>query len=290
MALDTVTALINGLNGDDATRRLIQEYSIAKSAVASIKAPARLTSPVVRGVNPGRQTAYAVAEGGTKTIASGVLSTVSYQVFPVALIIPVSNVLYRTAQETQQAVIATLSDAIGAGIDNEIINNPNSVFTTGLVAAAATAGNNNTSGAYLYNDLSSTFGDVESTYYSVDGVIARRSEMGALRLAVPSGQSMFTPLFSPANGDAPASIFGAQVAFVDSRVLPTTGAGSEIRYVVGDFSQLDWGIYGDLQIEAFDSGTAGVWNAITQNVTLVRAEVLMGFAVVNNAAFATLAE
>lgn len=291
MAYDTVASVLAGLRSDDATLQLIRDRALKESAIGRIRAGENFTQPSIRGVVPGqRLTAVATAEGGTKTLASGVLTTVNFQVQPVSLIVPVSNMLYQSATDLQKAVVNSLTEGIAVGLDNEMINNPNSVFTKGLITAASDAGNTKTSTAYLYNDLSDTFDLVQNTYYTVDGVIGRRGELGALRLAVPSGQTMFMPLFTPVNENIPATIFGAHAEFVDTRVLPKTGSGSEKRFIVGDFTQLYWGTWGGLKIDVFDQGSAGVYNAITQNITIVRAEVMLGFAVVNDAAFAYLTE
>lgn len=290
MALDTVTGVLAGLKSDDATLRLIRDRALATSAVGKIRPPANLTQPSVRGVSSARLTGVAVAEGGTKTTTSGILTAYSYQVFPVALIVPVSNLLYQSSTDLQKSVISALTEGIAVGIDNEVINNPNSVFTSSLKAAAAAASNTVTSTAYLYNDMSNAFDLVQSTYYTVDGVIGRRGDIGALRLAVPSGQTMFNPVFMPATADMPATIFGAQFEPVDTRVLAKTASTGETRFVVGDFTQLEWGTWGDMRIDVFDQGSAGAFNAITQNITLVRAEMYIGFTIVNNAAFAVINE
>jgi HK97 family phage major capsid protein len=290
MALDTVTSVLAGLRSDDATLRLIRDKAIATSAVGKIRPPANLTQPSVRGVSTARLTAAAVAEGSTKTIASGIATAYSYQVYPVAIIVPVSNMLYQSGPDIQKSIIAALVEGVAVGVDNEIINNPNSVFTLGVKAAAVAAGNTVTSGPYLYNDLSTAFDQVQSTYFTVDGVIGRRAEMGALRLAVPSGQTMFAPLFTPTNESAPATIFGADAEFVDGRVLPKTASTGETRFVVGDWTQLEWGTWGGMKIDVFDQGSAGAFNAITQNITLVRAEMYIGYTVVNNAAFSVVNE
>jgi HK97 family phage major capsid protein len=101
---------------------------------------------------------------------------------------------------------------------------------------------------------------------------------------------MFMPLFTPASENLPSTVFGAQCELVDTRVMAKTASTGETRFVVGDFSQLEWGTWGDLRIDVFDQGSVGNFNAITQNITIVRAEIYMGFTVVNDAAFAVINE
>lgn len=290
MALDTVAGVLSGLSADDATLRLIRDRALATSAVGRIRPPANLTQPSVRGVGTGRLTGVAVAEGSTKTLASGVLTPFSYQVLPVAIIVPISNMLYQSSTDLQKSVISALTEGIAVGIDNEIINNPNSVFSTSLKAAATAAGNTQVVTSNLYNDFSTLFSKVESTYYSVDGVIVRNANKTSLRLATASGVTVVEPLWVPAADATTSRIFGAQTEFVDTRVLPNTVAGSEVIAVAGDFTQLEWGVWGGMKIDTSTEATVGAFNAFGQNLTLVRAEMYIGFAVVANAAFALLTE
>lgn len=290
MALDTVASVLSSISGDSDLLNDIRDRAIATSAIARLKAPTTLTQPVVRGLSSSRITGVAAAEGATKTTTSGILTAYSYQTLPVAIIVPVSNVLYQSSADLQKFVIATLTEAISVGIDNEILRDPNSTFGKSLVASATSAGNTTTTGAYLYNDMSTAFDQVQSTYYTVNGVIGRRAELGALRLAVPSGQTMFNPMFTPAHQNMPADIFGAQCEFVDTRALPKTAATAETRFVVGDFSQLEWGTFGGMQIKVSQDAATSSWNAFTQNLVLVRAEMYIGFTIVNDAAFAIIKE
>lgn len=289
MAYDTVESVLAGLRSDDATLRLIRDRALKTSAIGKIRPGQNFTQPSIRGTVPGaRLTAAAHASGANKTLASGILTTVNFSVHPVALVVPIENDLWTSGQDLQQAVITSLTEGIAVGLDNEIINNPNSVFADSIVASATAASNVKTSTLYLYNDMSDTFDMVQGTYYNVDGVIGRRGDIGGLRLAVPSGQTMFTPLFDPTPDGA--VIFHAPAEFVDGRVLPKTGSGSEVRFIVGDWTQLYWGTYGPMRIKLFDQATIGAYNAAAQNLTLVIAEVSLGFQVVNDAAFAILTE
>jgi len=289
MAYDSVESVIDGLRSDDATLRLIRDRALKTSAIGKIRPGQNFTQPSIRGTVPGaRLTAVAHATGSNKTVASGILTTVNFQVRPVALVVPIDNDLWVSADDLQQAVISTLAEGIAVGLDNEMINNPNSVFTGSIVASATAASNVVTSTAYLYNDMSDTFDAVQDTYYTVDGVIGRRGDLGALRLAVPSGQTMFMPLFDASPEGS--TVFGQPLETVDGRVLPKTGSGSEVRFVVGDWTQLYWGTYGPMRIKLFDQATIGAYNAASQDLTLVVAEISLGFQVVNDAAFALLTE
>ena len=175
MALDTVTSILAGLRNDDATLRLIRDRALATSAIERIRPAARLTQPSVRGVNTSRLTAQATAEGATKTLVSGVMNSFNYQVQAVALIVPISKMLYQSSADLQKDVVAALTEGVAVGIDREISLNPNGVFVSSLKAAATAAGNVVTSTADLYADMSDTFAKVEGTYFNVDGVLMRNA-------------------------------------------------------------------------------------------------------------------
>lgn len=296
MAIDTVASVLAGIAGDDATLRRIRDHALATSAIGRIKAPARLTSPVVRAVVPaGRLTAAAVAEGSTKTVASGIFTSMQYSVKAISIIIPISNTLYQSSTDLQESVATQLAEYIAVGVDNEIINDPNSVFGASLKASASAASNAVTESAYLYDDLSSVFNKVQSTYYTVNGVVARRMEIPALQKPLASGVTAnisVNNFYLPGAGGSSfgAQIFGVPAEFVDARVLDTATTTGKVRFVVGDFSQLEWGTWGDMQLAVSTEASTANYNAFTQNYTLVRAELYVGFAIINNGAFATLLE
>lgn len=289
MALDTVASLINGINGDSITRELIMANATKQSQVARIKAPTRLTSSTGRGFTGSQPVATAVNPGGTKTVVDGLLTPVTYQTKAVSLIFPIDNLLDRTESDLQEYVVSLLTSGVALGMDREVLLNPNNVYGSGagIIAKATAAGNVVTTTSDFYTDVSNTLGMVEADGFIPNAVIMRATERAAIR---NSRTTDGIPLFVPSNGDVPATLFGTPLYTVTGEVLPTTSALGETRLVVGDWGHFSWGVFGDLTIEAFTSGTAGGYNAIEQNVTIVRAEIYMGYAVANANAFAVLKE
>lgn len=290
MAVETVAAIISGLTGEDETRRLIAAQALDRSQVDALRPAIRLTSPVVRGAYAGEVEAYAVSEGATKTLASGLMNTVNYQVQAIAIAIPISNLVFESQEDLRRNVIDQLTAGIARGIDRTILRDTESVFGYSVTGKATTASNTKAAAsatAITYAEMSDTFGLVEADGYSVNGVIAREGNKGAFRLSETTGGNRF---WVPANASEPASVFGAPTYFVKSSgthpVLPQSATTGETMAVVGDWSQLHWGMYGDVQIKV----NPWAQDYFLKNQTLVLAEVYMGFAVLSGNAFALLVE
>lgn len=287
MAQETVLALLNGITGDNATRRLILAQALDVSQIDKIKPAARLTSPVVRGLFPSRVEAYATQEGATKTVTSGNGNALQYTVQAIAINVPVSVALDRSEKDFKDSLVSQMVAGLARGIDRNIIRNSEGVYASSLVAAAAAASNtgNAASGtAITFAEMSSTFGLVEADGYTPTGVVVRNDLKGALRASETTGGNRF---FVSSDRSEADSIFGVPVGYANTAVDPKvmeTGAGKAM-VIVGDFDQgLDWGIYGDFSVEVNPYAEA-YW---LSNRVLIRAEVYMGFAILNNAAWATL--
>lgn len=287
MAYETITAMIDGIAGQNETRDLILRQAMDRSVLQVIAPGRRLTSPVVRGAFAGEVEAYAVAEGATKTTASGLMNTVSYSVKPIAIIVPVSNLVYEGETDVARGLIDQMTAGIARGIDRTILRDTESVFGYSVIGKATTASNVVTaSGTTItYTNVSDTFAMVEADGFSVTGAIAREADKGAFRLAQTTNGDRW---FVPADRSEPANLFGVPAGFVKSAgtlpVLPATAAGSETALVVGDWSQVHWGIYGDIQIKA------DPYTLMDKNQTRVLVELYLGFAVLNGNAFAILKE
>lgn len=287
MAQETVLALLNGITGDNATRRLILANALDVSQIDKIKPAARLTSPVVRGLFPSRVEAYATLEGAAKTVTSGNANTMQYTVQAISIVVPVSVALDRSEKDFKDSLVSQMVAGLARGIDRNIIRNSEGVYASSLVAAAAAASNtgNAASGtAITYAEMSSTFGLVEADGYTPTGAVVRNDLKGALRASETTGGNRF---FVPSDRAEADTIFGVPVGYANTAVTPKvmeTGAGKAM-VIVGDFDQgLDWGIYGDFDVTVNPFAE----EYFLTNRVLIRAEVYMGFAILNNSAFATL--
>lgn len=287
MALETVTAIIAGISGNDETRRLIAAQALDKSQIDRLKPAVRLTSPVVRGAFASEIEAYAVAEGSTKTLASGVSNAVNYQVQAIAIMIPVSNLLFTSQDDLKDAIVGQLIAGLARGIDRTILRDSESVFGYSVTGAASAASNTTAAAsatAITYAEMSTAFGLVEADGYSPSGVVVREGNKAALRTQETTAGSKF---WSPADN----TVFGVPTVYVKSNgslpVLPQSGTTGEVMAVVGDWDAgLHWGMYGDFTIDA----NPWAYDYFSTNQVLVRAEVFMGFAILNNNAFGTLLE
>lgn len=289
-SLETVTALIAGINGDNVTRQLIVAQALDRSAVDALRPAIRLNSPVARGVYAGEVEAYAVAENGAKTVVSGISNAVTLQTQAIAIAIPISNMLYQSETDLRDNIVAQLTAGLARGIDRTILRDSEGVFGDSVIAAASGVSNKVTAAsatAITYTEMSNTFQTVEADGYGPNGVIAREGNKGAFRLAETTAGNRF---WVPATQAEPDNVFGAPTYFVKSNgslpVLPQTGTGAEVMVVVGDWSQLVWGIYGDVQIKV----NPYAQDYFLKNQTLVLAEVYMGFKVLTGNAFALLSE
>lgn len=287
MSLERVSAIISGIAGNDETRRLILAQALDSSQIDALKPAVRLTSPVVRGAFAGRVEAYAVAEGSTKTTASGIMNAVSYQTQAIAIMLPVSYLLYQSEEDLQGAIVSQLVSGLARGIDRTILRDSETVFGYSVTGAASAASNTKSAAsatAITYAEMSDTFALVEADGFDVTGVVTRKSTESAYRIQETTPGSKFW-------NATDNTVFGRPNVFVSTYgslpVLASTVASGEVMAVVGDWEQgLHWGIYGDFDV------TPNPWSEthFKKNEVLVRAEVYMGFAILNNNAFATLLE
>ncbi len=287
MSLETVAALITGIVGNDETRRLIAAQALDKSQIDVLKPAVRLTSPVVRGAFASEVEAYAVAEGAAKTLTSGAMNAVNYQTRAIAIMIPVSDLLYTSESDLTEALIGQLVSGLARGIDRTILRDTESVFGYSVTGAAVAASNTTAAAsnvAITYAEMSAALGLVEADGFSPTGVVVREGNKAALRAQETTAGSKFWDA-------AGNTIFGVPSVYVKSNgslpVLPQTASTAEVMAVVGDWDAgLHWGIYGDFNVVVNPWATGYFEN----NKVLVRAEVYMGFAILNNNAFATLLE
>lgn len=287
MALEKISAIIAGIAGNDETRRLIAAQALDKSQIDALKPAVRLTSPVVRGAFASEIEAYAVAEGNSKTLTSGAMNTVNYQVQAVAIMIPVSNILWTSETDLQDAIVSQLVAGLARGIDRTILRDTESVFGYSVTGAADAASNTKSAAsnvAVTYAEMSDTLGLVEADGFSPTGVVTREGTKAAYRTQETTPGSKFWEATDN-------TVFGIPNVFVKSNgslpVLPQTSTTGEVMAVVGDWDAgLHWGMYGDFDI------TPNPWATgyFDKNLTLVRAEIYIGFAILNNNAFATLLE
>lgn len=285
MSNESVVSLINAIAGQNETRELVARRSVDQSVLQQLAPGRRLTSPVVRGAWAGETEAVGVEEGATKTVTSGLMNVVNYQTKAIAIAVPVSNLLYESQEDMVEGLIAQLTAGIARGIDRTILRNTESLFTNGVTQAAIAAGNVVTvaSGvAFTYEDISDLFAAVEADGYGVNGVIFRESAKGRLRMSETDTGYRY---FVPAMNAQPAMIFDAPVGFVKANgslpVLPTSG---DTIAVAGDWSQLHWGYYGDVQIKV----NPYAQDYFLKNQTLVLVEMYVGFGILDANAFAVL--
>lgn len=286
MSQETVINLLAGITGDSATRRLILAQALDVSQVDKLKPAARLTSPVVRGLFPSRIEAYASLEGAAKTVTSGNANTLQYTAQSISILVPISVALDRSEKDFENAIIDQMVAGLARGIDRNILRNSESVYAGSVIASATAASNtgNAASGtAITYAEMSSTFALVEADGFTPTGVMTRNDLKGALRASETTGGNRF---FVPSDRSEADTIFGVPVGYANTAVTPKvmeTGTGKAM-VVVGDWSQLDWGIYGDFAVDVNPWAT----EYFTTNRVLIRAEVYMGFGILNNSAFALL--
>lgn len=285
MPLATIITAIDGLSRDQTTRNRIRDLVLQQSAIEAIRPADRLTSLTVNGLNFGNIEAHVVNPGETKFSQDAAVTPYTYQAKALAVTFPMDLGLYQSEADVQAGLAAKIAEAMAIGVDREVLRNTDGKFATSLVAAATAASNVVVATSDRYADLSALFGKVEASgYANVNGLVLRSDVRAALRTPNAGGNVLVSP----------SDVFGVNPQYVSSRVLPMSVAVSETMAVAGDFSQLEWGIWSDLNIKYSEDASmvvgATTYNAFTQNLVLVRAEMYFGFSIVSGNAFAVLNE
>lgn len=211
----------------------------------------------------------------------------------IATIIPVpDNVLADVDVNVWDEAMPYLVEAVGRTLDSAVFFGTNApgTFPKAIVPAAADAGNAVTegtaagSGGYLA-DVDKAYGAVEEDGYEADGWIAGLGLKGKLRAARDTtGQKLDS---GRVGGDL-NSIDGLPVSYPMRGLWPSAGAaGTNVRGLVGDFSQFVVGVRQDITLKVLDQAViqdntgAIIYNLAQQDMTALRLTFRVGWQVSN---------
>jgi HK97 family phage major capsid protein len=266
-----------------------------------------LTIPVITG----EPTADWVAETAEKPVSRHTLGKKTLTPKKLAVIEPFSDEFRRDLPGLYGELVRRLPYALSTKFDQEAIfgnrNNIGSLYDEG--EAAATNANLQTV------DTTDTYGDVLTAFttvatansnygYDVNGIAVSPLGESLLMRAV---STVGTPLFMPdvTNSRGVGRILGRDV--FKTRVLTTMTAGQDadgagagttefdtLYGIVGDWNQAIWGTVEGVKVSFSDQATltdgGGSINLWQQNMFAVRAEIEIGFTVIDPKAFVLLTE
>lgn len=211
----------------------------------------------------------------------------------IATIIPVpDNVLADVDVNVWDEAMPYLVEAFGRTLDSAVFFGTNApgTFPQAIVPAIAAAGNAVTEGStaaqggYL-GDIDKAYGKVEEDGYEPTGVIAGIGLKGKLRGARDAnGQKIDSGRVA---GDL-NSIDGLPVSYPMRGLWPSAGAaGTNVRALVGDWSQYVVGVRQDITLKVLDQAViqdntgAIIYNLAQQDMTALRLTFRVGWQVSN---------
>ena len=284
------------------------EGSAIQSLARRISVPGSgLTIPVISG----EPTADWVAETAEKPVSRHTLNKKSLTPKKLAVIEPFSDEFRRDLPGLYAELVRRLPYALSTKFDQEaIFGNRNQIgsFYDDGEAAATNANLQTVDTTDTYGDVLSAFTTVataNSNYgYNVNGIAVSPLGESLLMRAV---STVGTPLFMPdvTNSTGVGRVLGRPV--FQTRVLSTmpadqdadgAGAGTtefnSLYGIVGDWSQAVWGTVEGVKVSFSDQATLNdggtSLNLWQRNMFAVRAEIEIGFTVLDPKAFVLLTE
>jgi HK97 family phage major capsid protein len=207
-----------------------------------------------------------------------------------ACIVPIpESVLEDTDFDVWGEIRPDIEEAIGRALDAAVffgVNAPGT-FPTAVSAAALAAGNTLTEGATQANggiqdDLDQVIGLVEADGFDANGIVAARTLRGRLRRARDTTGQRLAGL-----NDTLTEYEGLQIAYPMRGLFPTGAAGTNVRALVGDFTEFVIGVRRDITYKVLDQAViqdgAGtiVYNLAQQDMVALRVTFRAGWQVSN---------
>jgi HK97 family phage major capsid protein len=211
----------------------------------------------------------------------------------IATIVPVpDNVLADVDVNVWDEAMPYLIEAFGRTLDSAVVfgSNAPGTFPQAIVPAIAAAGNAITEGStaaqggYLA-DLDKAYGKVEEDGFEANGFIAGIGLKGKLRGARDANGQKIDPTRVGADLK---SIDGLPVSYPMRGLWPSAGgAGTNVRALVGDWSQFVVGVRQDITLKVLDQAViqdntgAIIYNLAQQDMTALRLTFRVGWQVAN---------
>jgi HK97 family phage major capsid protein len=207
-----------------------------------------------------------------------------------ACIVPIpENVLDDTNFDVWGEIRPDIEEAIGRALDSAIFFGTNApgTFPTNVSAAAAAAGNTITEGATaaaggVQDDLDQVIGLVEADGFDANGIVAARNLRGRLRRARDTTGQRLAGL-----NDTLTEYEGLPIAYPMRGLFPTGAAGTNVRALVGDYTEFVLGVRQDITYKVLDqavitdAGGLVVYNLPQQDMIALRVTFRAGWQVSN---------
>jgi len=210
-----------------------------------------------------------------------------------ATIMPVpDNVLADVEINVWDEAMPYLVEAFYRALDSAIFfgTNAPASFPTNISAAALAAGNSVTEGALAaaggyFGDVDTAYGLLDADGFEADGIVAATTLKGKLRTARSTQGERLDA--GRTNGTL-TELDGLPVKYAMRGMWPTGGgAGTNVRALVGDYSQFVIGVRQDISVKILDQAVitdntnAIIYNLPQQDMTALRITFRVGWQVAN---------
>lgn len=222
-----------------------------------------------------------VAETAAKPVSNGTPGSKILKGYKIAVIQLFSDELMRDKAALTDALIARMPQAIANAFDKKVFSGTTPGTGHDVLTGASAL---QVDGTATLADLLAVRGAVAAANGRVNGWVVNPT-LENLLYGVVDGFGR--PLLHPGTNDASVgNIFGAQV-LVSDNVFDATPTPDTLGYA-GDWSNAYFGIVNGFEYKESKDATVGGVNLFEQNMTAVRLEAEIGFAVKNLARFIKL--
>jgi HK97 family phage major capsid protein len=219
-----------------------------------------------------------VAETAAKPVSNGTPGNKVIKGYKIAVIQAFSDEMVRDKNALYQALVERMPQALATAFDKKVFAGTSPGTGHDVLSGAAAL---QVDGTSTLADLLAVRGAVAAANGRVNGWVVSPGLENTLFGAV---DGFGRPLLHPGTtDDSVGNIFGAPVLVSDA-VLDTVPTPDTLGYA-GDWSTAYFGTVEGVQIATSKDATVGGINLFEQNMTAVRAEIEIGFAVRNIAKF-----
>jgi len=217
-------------------------------------------------------------EGGEKTTSNESHRQITLTAYEIAIIVKITEILLEDANIAYDALIRKeIETQLLAALEQSYLGYFAGTPFAQTISGSCPAGNTIAygTGADFIIDCSQALNRLEANGFQDNIAFATHPTVKAVfrDLRSTTGQ----PIFQPANGKNPATLFGYPIRF--SRNFQQTGSPAAYELIVADWGYLFEGVRNSMNLKKFDAGVVGNDNLITEDKVAVRAKIRRGFAI-----------
>jgi len=217
-------------------------------------------------------------EGGAKTTSNESHRQITLTAYEIAIIVKITEILLEDANIAYDTLIRKeIETQLLAALEQSYLGYFAGTPFAQTISGSCPVGNTIAygTGADFIIDCSQALNRLEANGFQNNIAFATHPTVKAVfrDLRSTTGQ----PIFQPANGKEPATLFNYPIRF--SRNFQQTGSPAAYELIVADWSYLFEGVRNSMNLKKFDTGVVGDDNLLTEDKVAVRAKIRRAFAI-----------